>query len=181
MHVVFVTGNMDKVREAESILGRRGVSLTQVECEYPEVQADELEVIAACGARWAAARLGRSVMVDDSGIFIGALNGFPGPYSAYVQRTLGNRGVLKLTDGMVDRSAVVKSVVGFCEPKGEPVTFTGVIGGVVANCERGIHGFGFDPIFEVLGRTLGEMLPREKNLISHRARALEKFADWLCI
>ncbi|PHP45278.1 non-canonical purine NTP pyrophosphatase, RdgB/HAM1 family [Methanosarcinales archaeon ex4572_44] len=179
MHVIFVTGNRGKVREAEFILGARGVSLTQVECEYPEVQADELEVIAASGARWAADRLGRSVIVDDSGIFVSALNGFPGPYSAYVQRTIGNKGVLKLMEGVLDRSAVVKSVIGFCEPGGESVTFTGVIGGVVSDCERGTNGFGFDPIFEVGGRTLGEMLPGEKNLISHRALALRKFVDWL--
>ena len=179
MDIVFVTGNRGKVEEARSILGERGITLTQVECEYPEVQADELEVIAACGARWAAKRLGRSVVVDDSGIFIRALNGFPGPYSAYVQRTLGNQGILKLMEGVEDRYAVVKSVIGFCEPGGEPLTFTGVLEGALSDCERGTHGFGFDPIFEVCGRTLGEMLPREKNLISHRARALRKFADWL--
>lgn len=177
--VLFVTGNRHKVEEARHILGRKNLVIKQVNCGYPEIQADALEEIAAYGASWAAEHLGQPVIVDDSGIFIDALNGFPGPYSAYVQQTLGNQRILRLMEGVADRRAVVKSVIGYCEPGGESRVFTGVIHGVIAFEERGSHGFGFDPIFEVEGRTLAEMVPEEKNALSHRARSLQKFAEWI--
>jgi XTP/dITP diphosphohydrolase len=179
MRILFATGNRHKVEEASYILAKKDISIVQVDCSYPEIQSDDLEEIASFGAKWAAEHLQQPVMVDDSGIFIEALHGFPGPYSAYVQRTLGNQRILRLMEGEENRRAVVKSVIGYCVPGECAHTFTGVIEGVIARCERGSFGFGFDPIFEVGGRTLAEMTPEEKNAISHRARALEKFAEWI--
>ncbi|MDO9516698.1 MAG: XTP/dITP diphosphatase [Methanosarcinaceae archaeon] len=177
--IVFVTGNKGKLREAKDILAAKDIEVIQNNHGYPELQEDELEPIASYGAKWAAEKLNMPVMVDDSGLFIHALNGFPGPYSAFVEENLGNLRVLKLMEDETDRSATFRSVVGYCEPGGEPVVFTGTVEGNIAYEERGSGGFGYDPIFEYEGQTFGELGDAVKNTLSHRRRALDKFFDWL--
>src|SRR3990170_3613078 len=102
--IIFVTGNAHKVKEAKDILSPLGVTVEQNNCGYPELQEDNLEAVAKFGAEWAADKLGQEVMVDDSGLFIEALGGFPGPYSAYVFDTLGNERILKLMEDEIKRS-----------------------------------------------------------------------------
>ncbi|MGB8216750.1 MAG: XTP/dITP diphosphatase [Candidatus Methanoperedens sp.] len=177
--IIFVTGNPHKVREAGDILSHLGITVEQNNCGYPELQEDELEPIASFGARWAADKQGNEVMVDDSGLFIEALGGFPGPYSAYVFDTLGNERILKLMEGETNRKAVFRCVIGYCRPGEEPYLFSGEVAGEIADEMRGSGGFGYDPIFEVCGATFGEMREEEKNMLSHRHAALTKFALWL--
>ncbi|RXG34033.1 XTP/dITP diphosphatase [Methanohalophilus sp. WG1-DM] len=180
MHkIVFVTGNSGKFREIKAILGQRGIEVLQNTDGYPELQEDDLEPIAAEGARWACEKLGMPVMVDDSGLFIDALNGFPGPYSAFVEDKLGNPKVLKLMEDEENRSAYFKSVIGYCEPGKEPLTFTGTVEGNIAYEEKGEGGFGYDPIFLYGARTFGEMGDEEKNKVSHRKRAVDRFVEWV--
>ncbi|MCX9010001.1 MAG: XTP/dITP diphosphatase [Candidatus Methanoperedens sp.] len=178
-NIVFVTGNPHKVKEAREILSPLGIAVEQNNCGYPELQEDELPPIAAFGVGWAANKLEQEVMVDDSGLFIEALNGFPGPYSAYVFDTLGNNRILKLMDGETERRAIFKCVIGYCRPGEKARVFAGEVAGEIANGSRGSAGFGYDPIFEVNGVTFGEMGEDEKNRLSHRYRALVKFAEWL--
>lgn len=177
--IVFATGNSDKFREVKEILEKKDIEIIQKDLDYPELQEDELEPIASYGARWTAEKLNMPVIVDDSGIFIHALNGFPGPYSAFVEKHLGNQKILKLMDGETNRDATFKSVIGYCEPGREPLVFTGEVEGKITHDERGTGGFGFDPIFEYHGKTFAEIGDSEKNKVSHRQRALEKFYDWL--
>jgi XTP/dITP diphosphohydrolase len=177
--IFFVTNNPYKVKEAQAILKKKDIEVEQQGYGYPELQSENLEEIACYGAEWAAQHLKVPVMVDDSGLFIQALAGFPGPYSAYVQRTLGNKKILKLMEGEEDRRAVFRCAIGFCEPEKKPVVFTGEVWGRIAYSIRGMKGFGYDPIFEFGGKTFGEMGDEEKNAISHRHKALMKFADWL--
>lgn len=178
MHnIVFVTRNKGKFQEARDILAEKGITLVQNRDGYPELQEDELEPIAAFGARWAADKLGMPVMVDDSGLFIKAFKGFPGPYSAFVEKSLGNPRILKLMENECDRSAEFRSVIAFCKPGEQAMTFTGVVEGNIAFEERGTGGFGYDPIFEYCGKTFGEMGDEEKNKISHRKKALDKFIE----
>ena len=117
--IYFATGNKHKLIEARGILQLEGYETEPVDCPYPELQADELEVISAYGAKWCANHLNKAVMVDDSGIFIEVLNGFPGPYSRYVEDHLGNGKILKLMEKEQNRTAVFKTAVGFCEPGSE--------------------------------------------------------------
>lgn len=177
--IIFVTGNSHKVREATQIMSPLGIEIEQNNCGYPELQEDTLETIAGFGAKWAANKLNSEVMVDDSGIFINALSGFPGPYSGYVARTLGNERILKLLDGETNRRACLKCVIGYCRPHEEPMVFRGEVAGEIAKDIRGNLGFGYDPIFELGIVTFGEMKDEEKNRISHRYRALLKFVRWL--
>ena len=177
--IVFVTGNAGKFAEIKEILKSVGIVAIQNKGDYPEIQADDLEPIAAASAKAAADDLGIPVLVDDSGIFISALNGFPGPYSRFVEDHLGNPRILKLMKNETNRDAYFKTVIAFCEPEKEPITFSGIVEGKIAFEEKGDDGFGFDPIFDYNGKTFGELGIEFKNTISHRRRALDKFLEWL--
>lgn len=171
----FVTSNKGKMTEAQAIFG----NLVQKNIGYTEIQTDSLEEVVAFGMKDVVARLNGPVMIEDAGLFIDGLKGFPGVYSAYVLQTLGNEGILRLMDGVEDRSAAFKSVVGYAEPGMEPVTFQGEMQGRIGFQPRGTGGFGYDPIFYVGEKSLGEMSLDEKNRISHRARSMRALKGWL--
>jgi XTP/dITP diphosphohydrolase len=109
----FVTTNAGKVREAREYLGEGTV--TQLDFDYPEIQADELAAVAADGARKAYRHAQEPVIVDDAGLFIDAFDGFPGPYSAYVEDTVGVERVWRMTRVEDDRSAAFRGVVAYCD------------------------------------------------------------------
>ncbi len=178
MELAFVTSNPGKVKEAREYLSQLGVEVYQLSLSYPEIQADTLEEVAEYGARWLAERIEVPFFLDDSGLFIPALSGFPGVYSAYVYRTIGIEGILKLMHGVSDRRAYFKSVIAYWN--GEVHVFEGRVDGEIVE-PRGSGGFGFDPIFRPSDetKTFAEMTIAEKNRISHRGRALESFATWL--
>lgn len=171
----FVTSNRGKFVEAQGIIG----DLLQADVGYTEIQADTLEEVVLFGLRELSSRLDSPFIIEDAGLFIEALNGFPGVYSAYVQRTIGNAGVLKLMEGVGNRTAYFRSVVGYAAPGMEPVMFKGELRGVIGFEARGAGGFGYDPIFEVGGKTLAEMDLEEKNRISHRGRSMRALKRWL--
>lgn len=173
----FVTHNAGKFREAQQLF-QDYFDLRQIDMTYPELQEDDLSKIAAYGARYCAVELDKPVIVEDSGLFVDALKGFPGPYSAYVQHTIGNRGILKLMEGVSARRAEFRSVVGYCAPGEEPTTFTGIWWGDLLTEEVGTQGFGYDPIFSYRRFPVGEMTVEQKNEVSHRRRALLEFRQW---
>jgi XTP/dITP diphosphohydrolase len=118
-------------------------------------------------------------MIDDSGLFINALKGFPGVYSAYGQKTVGNKGILKLMDGVEDRTAVFKCCIG-CMIGEERIIVTGTCHGYILFEEKGDGGFGYDPIFTPDGdRSFAEIPVEEKNAISHRGNATKLLIDEL--
>ena len=119
----------------------------------------------------------------DISLFVEALKGFPGPYAAYVYKTISNPGLLKLMENLEDREATFRSVIAYYEGRGEPVCFEGEASGKIAPGEiwgKLNTGFGFDPIFVPLRskKTFEEMTFEEKNGFSHRANAVRKFAEW---
>ena len=173
--IYFVTSNKGKHAEARAIFA----DLVQKDIGYTEIQADTLEEVAAYGIKEVAARLDGPVMIEDAGLFVEALQGFPGVYSAYVQRTIGNAGILRLMEGMERRDAFFKSVVAYAEPGREPVMFSGEVHGQIGFEERGEKGFGYDPIFYVGESSLGEKEIEEKNRISHRAASMMALKRWL--
>ncbi|MDD4811426.1 MAG: XTP/dITP diphosphatase [Methanobacterium formicicum] len=179
LYITFITGNQHKVKEAQGIFHQFNIEVEHVDLGYPEIQGELIDV-ARFGAVDAARRLGRPVIVEDAGLFIKALNWFPGTYSSYVQDTLGNQGILKLMNNVKDRYAEFRSVIGFATPTTEPETFLGVVGGQIAHQEKGDHGFAYDPLFvpEGYSQTFGELTRKEKNEFSHRRRSLENFAQW---
>ncbi len=178
----FATTNFHKFNEARQVLAEHGVAAALLRIEAIEIQDDNLEKIAKASVRDAVEESGLPVLVEDAGLFIEALKGFPGPYSSYVYRTLGTKGILKLMEGIDKRNAYFYSVVAFYSPKrASPKCFRGKVQGKITIKERGNQGFGFDPIFEPeneVDKTFAEMTTTEKNKFSHRAQALRKFATW---
>jgi len=173
--IYFVTGNWGKFEEARGILG----DVEQRNIGYTEIQADSLEEVAVFGMREVSEKVDGPVMIEDAGLFIETLQGFPGVYSAYVFDTIGNEGILRLLDGVEDRRAVFRSVLGYAEPGMEPILFKGELWGKIAHEPRGSGGFGYDPIFEVEGKTIAEMDLEEKNRISHRGASIRALKSWL--
>ncbi len=202
----YVTTNGGKVREAEEYLGSDAVA--QFDFDYTEIQADELGPIAAYGAREAYRQVGEPALVDDAGLFIDALGGFPGPYSSFVEDTVGVERVWNLGKAEENRSASFRCVLAYCDGEGfraspDPVDRDDRVAASAAGAgeseeeqdalpvklftgsvqgtlvpPRGEGGFGYDPIFEHNGQTMAEMSTEEKNAISHRGRALAKFGEW---
>ncbi|MHA1721624.1 MAG: XTP/dITP diphosphatase [Candidatus Baldrarchaeia archaeon] len=180
--VFFATSNKNKYLEAKAILRSFNIEVEWLKGDYPEIQAESLEEIASFTAKWVAEKTKKAVFVEDAGLFIQVLNGFPGPYSSYVYKTLGNHGILKLLEGETNREAFFISVIAYCEPTSKPAIFIGKVNGTIAYEIRGNKGWGFDPIFiptEGEGKTYAEMGPKNKNKISHRRKSLEKFGAWL--
>lgn len=183
--IMFVTGNLHKVAEAVAICAPRGIAIVQNDCGYPELQDDDVARVAEYGAEHVVNRLDCAVIVEDTGLYIDALNGFPGPYAAYVYDTIGNAGILALMRDIADddgddddRRATFRSIIGYCEPGMKAITFEGTATGTIAYEERGEGGFGYDPIFEIDGVAFASMGDDSKNKVSHRAKSFEKFAEW---
>lgn len=179
----FVTGNIHKFQEARAEFSKYKIALAMLNIDAVEIQHDDLREIAKTSASDAARNAGLPVFVEDAGLFVNALNGFPGPYSSYVCRTLGTKGILKLMERTNNRNAYFYSVVAFCNSaeQVEPLCFEGMVNGKITYEEKGESGFGFDPIFEPDaqgGKTFAQMTTGEKNRYSHRALALRKFAEW---
>lgn len=180
MRIYLATSNSHKLAEARYVLSKYSIEVEQKYVKKLEVQADDVEKIAAEAAERLCEQGEDLTVVEDAGLYIKALNGFPGPYSEYVYRTLGIPGVLKLMAGVGDRSAYFKSAVAICAG-GSVEVFVGVVEGFIAEEPRGSGGFGFDPIFVPLGsrRTFAEMTLEEKSEVSHRGKAFKALAEWL--
>ncbi len=179
--VNFVTSNVHKFEEAKNALANFGIPIAKLAVEAVEIQDDHLENIAKYSVLDAVKNCGLPVFVEDAGLFIESLKGFPGPYSRFVFETVGVKGVLKLMDGVKNRDAYFKSVICFGGPDEEPTCFVGKVEGKICSELRGSDGFGYDPIFvpsDGDGRTFAEMSLTEKNSFSHRAKALKQFAEW---
>ena len=108
----YVTTNDGKVREAEEYLGD---GVTALEYDYPEIQADSIEAVAAEGARAAYQHADAPVVVDDAGLFVEGFDGFPGPYSSYVEDTLGVKRVGRLARREDATRARFRCVVAYCD------------------------------------------------------------------
>jgi len=154
-----------------------GYELEHIKTTYPEIQADRLEGTIVPGLNWLMERYQRPIMIDDSGLFIDALKGFPGVYSSYVFRTVGCDGVLRLMEGVKNRSARFECCIGFLVPGKEPHISKGVAKGSISEKKAGTGGFGYDPVFVPDGyvKTYAQIEVTEKNKISHRGRAIELF------
>jgi XTP/dITP diphosphohydrolase len=175
MKVTFVTSNEHKAKEAAGIL-KGLVDVEHVSLECPEVRDESVAVVARGKAEYAYATLGRPVICDDTGFFVSALNGFPGSCAAYVQKTIGNDGILKLLSESSDRSAWFETGIAYADAFGIQV-FLGRIDGTVVE-PRGGGGFGYDPIFAINGKTLAEMSAEEKNRVSHRSIGFHALREW---
>lgn len=190
MRLVLATRNPGKVAELRARLAGLPVELISAADVdgVPEVDEDRetLRGNAEKKARALHAHTGLAALADDTGLEVDALGGAPGVHSA---RFAGpdaddaqNRAhLVRQLEGADDRSARFRTVLAFVDGDGAEF-FDGVCEGTLLSEERGSGGFGYDALFVPAdgdGRTFAEMGKAEKNVISHRGRALEAFTTWL--
>ena len=188
--VWFMTGNAGKVREAKHALEPLGFNVQQLVIEgvdISEPQCDDLEIVARSKLEQAHVHLpdeNDGLMVEDAGLFIDHLNGFPGVYSAYVLKTIGCEGMLRLMGEEPARGAEFQAVAALLIDGNVHVS-RGICRGVLAMNASGNEGFGFDPIFvpddlhidasvhSTNGLTFADVDLSVKEQFSHRRKALD--------
>jgi XTP/dITP diphosphohydrolase len=182
--LTFVTGNAGKAAELRDLLAPLGVEVVQDKRGYPEVQADTLLEVAEAGARHLlASGLKPPFVLEDSGLFVAALRGFPGVYSRHALDTIGVPGLLRLLADveLESRGASFQACLLYVDGEGRLHPFEGRCGGRIADRAAGSGGFGFDPLFVPRGhdRTFAEMTAAEKSALSHRGQAAQALAAHL--
>ena len=181
--IYFVTSNNGKLKETKTRLSGVGVNVVQKNLGYPEIQADTLQDVASFGVKHIQKRIDSPFILEDAGLFIEHLNGFPGVYSAYVFYSIGCSGILRLLDGVdaSNRKTCFRSVFAYGEPNKKPRFFVGECHGRISTQELGNQGFGYDPVFIPDGdaRAFAQMDTKEKNSFSHRGKSLEKLVEFL--
>ncbi len=179
--MILITGNRNKIEEFRLCLGK-DFPFKVMGIEKPELRAEHPSEVATTAAKVLAERLHDAVIIEDSGIFIDALNGFPGTCSHYVYDRIGINGILKLMKGVKDRRCKYISAVGYCEPGKQPLCFVGEENGKIALTAKGKNGWGHDPIFIPAGKnkTYGE-LRGKTDVDLFRRRAIKKLADYLLL
>jgi XTP/dITP diphosphohydrolase len=182
--ILFATGNASKFNEARRLLAEYNISVGMLKVKSLEIQSENLDEISESSVIEAFGKVRLPMIVEDAGLFIDALNGFPGPYAAYVYKTIGNEGLLKLMIGISERKAKFRSSIAYLESGlAMPHCFDGEVQGEITlepRTSRDGGGFGFDPVFMPAGirKTFSEMSLDEKNRFSHRASALRQFGEW---
>ncbi len=177
----FATTNAGKVQDAQEILADTGYAVEQLDVDTVEPSLDDITEIAAAKVRQAWEHHGADglLLADDSGLFVDALGGFPGPQTAFFDRTVGKEKLLRLVDA--DRPAAsFRAAIAVLDPDTlDTETFTGRCNGVLVP-PRGDGGFGYDPMFLPDGhdRTFAED-PDHKHRVSHRREALKAVQVWL--
>jgi len=157
MEITLITSNLGKVKEFKECLEPE-IIVDHQNYDYEELRSDDPKEIAKESAKRVCEELNKPVVVEDSGLFIDALNGFPGTCSAYIHKRIGLKGILKLMEDKENRTAHYRSAVAYCEPGNEPISFLGEEKGSIAKEELGESGFGHDPIFIPFGnnKTYGQ-------------------------
>jgi XTP/dITP diphosphohydrolase len=175
--IYLVTSNQHKFEEIHKRI--QPIQIKWIDLEYPEIQSQDLNKIAKESVRYVYNQLKKPVFLEDSGLFISALNGFPGPYSSFVYKTIGLQGILNLMKNIKERTAKFISVVAYHDGN-TPQTFQGTILGKISERPQGNAGFGYDPIFipEAHTKTFAQ-IPEIKAKLSHRIKAIDKFKAWL--
>jgi len=178
----FLTGNRHKFQEVRTFIQSTGLKskLQQLSIPLEEIQSDSLEEVAIHKVRNAADKVSGDYFVEDAGFFVDFLNGFPGVFSSYVQKMIGNAGILQLMEGINNRKAHFRSVIAL-KLEGKIHTFIGEVTGTVSQKIKGTKGFGFDPIFipDNYKNTFAQISMEEKNTLSHRIKALRQMCEFL--
>lgn len=174
----FVTGNADKLREAQEILG---IEMEQVEADHLyEIQTDDIRELVEHKVTEAWKELKCPVLVEDSGLIFNAWNNLPGVFVKWFEKSVGCEGMLKMLEPFNNRQAVAVCLAAVYDGQ-TLVVGEGKVPGTIAHEIRGSQGFGWDVIFIPDGetRTYAEMTAAEKNAASHRRQAFESLKSQL--
>src|SRR5438128_855214 len=178
--VWFVTQNHHKYQEARRTLDPFGIKIRILASPKTEIQSTNLGEVAKFAAEEAAKKHNRRVLVEDSGLFVRVLNGFPGPFSSYVHDTIGVEGLLRLMSRQARREAYFQATLALASPQGLSQEFSGKVHGTISHKAAGKQGFGFDPLFIPRGarKTFAQGATEFKDRYSHRTIAFRKLALW---
>lgn len=188
MKLLFATNNRHKIDEVQQLTGSQVQLLSLAEAgiteELPET-GDTMQANALQKARYAFEKCGLACFADDSGLEVEALDMAPGVYSARyagMQKSDSDNmdKLLRELENKTSRRAQFRTVIAFTDGK-QDCFFEGIVKGTIIRERRGTNGFGYDPLFVPDGfeKTFAEMQPSEKNALSHRARAMEGFLEFL--
>lgn len=188
--LLIASHNPDKIKEIAQIISPLGFQIFSMQ-DFPDIapvieDCDTISGNAMKKALEVAKQSGMLTMADDTGFFIEALGGEPGVFAA---RFAGENcsyadnqdKALHLMENIANRKAIFKTVIALAMPDGIIALHQGSVSGNITHEKRGKGGFGYDPIFEVedTGKTYAEMTDSEKNLCSHRAKALQSMIPFL--
>lgn len=176
MEICFVTGNKNKLREAKEIISSELISK---DIDLPEVQELYAEKVIEHKVKEAYNILKKPVMVEDVGFYIKSWNDFPGAFIKWALKSMKSNGIYNAIKDQNDKSVVAEACIGYYDGN-EVKIFKGQLEGTLTS-PKGDNGFGFDNIFIPNGhdKTLAEMTSEEKNKMSMRKLALEKFENFL--
>ena len=173
----FVSSNNHKFTEAQRILSNLGLEISLFKTTLEEIQSNSLGEIAKRKALDAYSKVQKPVIIEDDGLFIDSLDGFPGPYSSYVYDTIGNKGIMSLLEKIELRTAQFVAIIAYCNGVDDVQLFESSIPGKISlSIEEG--GWGYDPIFIPDGESKTYANVSDKDKFSHRSASLKKFSDW---
>ena len=173
----FASSNSHKFEEVQRIFSKIGLNINHSKIDLEEIQSDSLSEIARRKVLDAFSKVGKPVIIEDDGLFINSLGGFPGPYSSYVYDTIGNKGIIQLLQNSEHRDAKFVAIIAFCNGADQIQLFESSISGSISK-EIEYGGWGYDPIFIPNGETKTYANVSDKDELSHRSASLKKFADW---
>lgn len=182
--LIYLTTNSHKVEEANEFFGKKygfNLEIMNPDFEVIEIQAKTCGEVAAFSAKYAAEKLNCPVLKSDSGLYIDALGGLPGPYNAYFDKQIGIDKFLKLFKNETNRKARIEHTFAYCEPGEEPVVFTGGGTGTISKEARGTRGRWHDKFYIPDGetRTLSELRDIDHEYeASFWGTAKDDFAKW---
>jgi len=174
--VCFVTGNQNKLKEANEILG---FVIEHADIDLSEIQSIIVSEVVKHKAIEAYKQLGKPVLVEDVGVYIVSWNNYPGALIKWLLKSVGVEGIAHMMKNFKNKDAYAEANLCYFDGRKCHI-FVGRVKGKIVE-PRGKTNFDWDPIFEVdkTNKTYAEMTTREKNNISHRKMAFEKFREFL--
>lgn len=182
--LIYLTTNPNKVNEANEFFSKKygfNIEIVNPNFEILEIQASTCKEVAAFSAEYAANKLKTAVLKSDTGLYIDALGGLPGPYNHYFDKQIGIEKFLELLKNEKNRKARIEHCFAFCKPGNKAIVFSGGGTGTIAYEARGKRGRWHDNFFIPDGetRTLSELrdIDYEKEA-SYWGDAKDQFAKW---
>lgn len=182
--LIYLTTNPHKVNEANHFFNEKygfNIEIVEPDFEIVEIQAETCAEVASVSAKYAAEKLKCPVLKSDTGLYIDALGGLPGPYNHYFDKQIGVEKFLKMFKGEKNRKARIEHCFAYCEPGEEPIVFSGGGTGTIVMEPRGKlgrwHSFFYIPDGET--KTLSELQEEDyDNEAKFWGNAIEQFAEW---
>ncbi len=180
--VYFVTSNNSKALTAKRFFARYGIELEHVNIDMPEPRSFDLKEIAHAKAKIAYSRIGKPCIVQDSGFYITAANGFPRTFVHFGLDTIGIKGMLKLVEGNPDRSCSFRACLTYCQGPEDYTDFLAIDWGTLAESPKGqSRSYHWSELFKIFipkgsKKTLAEMSKNEYEEWSSREN---RESEWM--